>query len=89
MALSKERRAEIIKQFGANEKDTGSVKVQIALLTAQINELSKHLKSNKKDASGQRGLFKLIGQRRGLLDYLNRNDRDAYVKLISELGIRK
>ena len=89
MALSKERRAEIVKQVGKNEKDTGSIQVQIALLTAQINELTKHLKANKKDASGQRGLFKLIGQRRGLLDYLNRTDRDAYIKLLAELGIRK
>ncbi|MCQ3035750.1 MAG: 30S ribosomal protein S15 [Bacilli bacterium] len=89
MALSKEVRAEIVKKYGKNEKDTGSVEVQVALLTAQIKELTKHLQANKKDASGKRGLFKLIGQRRGLLDYLNRTDRDAYVKLISELGIRK
>lgn len=87
--LSKEKVAEIVKKFGKNEKDTGSVEVQIALLTEQINELTKHLKKNKKDASGRRGLFVLVGKRRGLLDYLNRTDRDAYAKLLAELSIRK
>lgn len=89
MALSKAQKAEIVKKFGKNEKDSGSIEVQIALLTAQINQLSAHLKANKKDASGRRGLFVLVGQRRGLLDYLNRTDRDAYVKLLTELQIRK
>ncbi len=87
--LSKEKIAEIVKKYGKNEKDTGSVEVQIALLTEQINELTKHLKKNKKDASGRRGLFVLVGKRRGLLDYLNRTDRDAYAKLLAELSIRK
>ena len=87
--LSKNEIAEIVKKYGKDEKDTGSVQVQIALLTVQINELTKHLKNNKKDASGRRGLFVLVGKRRGLLDYLNRKDRDAYVKLLAELGIRK
>ena len=87
--LSKERTAEIVKKFGKNEKDTGSAQVQIALLTAQINDLTAHLKKNKKDASGRRGLFVLVGQRRALLNYLNKTDRDAYVKLLSELNIRK
>ncbi|MBR0033568.1 MAG: 30S ribosomal protein S15 [Bacilli bacterium] len=87
--LSKEKVAEIVKKYGKNEKDTGSVEVQIALLTEQINELTKHLKKNKKDASGRRGLFVLVGKRRGLLDYLNRTDRDAYAKLLAELSIRK
>ncbi len=89
MALSKERTAEIVKKFGKDEKDTGSVEVQIALLTEQINDLTKHLKANKKDASGRRGLFVLVGKRRGLLDYLAREDRDAYVRLITTLKIRK
>ena len=89
MALSKEKKAEIVAKYGKNEHDTGSVQVQIALLTEQINELTAHLKANKKDASGRRGLFVLVGQRRGLLDYLNREDRDAYAKLLSELKIRK
>ena len=89
MALSKERTAEIVKKFGKDEKDTGSIEVQIALLTEQINDLTKHLKANKKDASGRRGLFVLVGKRRGLLDYLAREDRDAYIKLIATLNIRK
>lgn len=89
MALSKERTAEIVKKFGKDEKDTGSIEVQIALLTEQINDLTKHLKANKKDASGRRGLFVLVGKRRGLLDYLAREDRDAYIKLIAALNIRK
>ena len=87
--LSKAKVAEIGKKYGKDEKDTGSVEVQIALLTEQINELTKHLKANKKDASGRRGLFVLVGKRRGLLDYLNRSDRDAYIKLLTELKIRK
>lgn len=89
MALSKERKAELVKQFGDNENDTGNIKVQIALLTDQINALTMHLKDNKKDASGRRGLFVLVGKRRGLLDYLNRTDRDAYIELLAELKIRK
>lgn len=87
--LSKQRIAEITKKFGKNEKDTGSPAVQIALLTEQINVLTEHLRHNKKDASGRRGLFVLVGKRRGLLDYMARNDRDAYVKLLEELKIRK
>lgn len=87
--LSKAKVAEIVKKYGKDEKDTGSVEVQIALLTEQINELTKHLKNNKKDASGRRGLFVLVGKRRGLLDYLNRSDRDSYIKLLTELKIRK
>jgi len=87
--LSKEKIAEIVKKYGKDEKDTGSVEVQIALLTEQINELTKHLKANKKDASGRRGLFVLVGKRRGLLDYLNRTDRDAYIKVLTALEIRK
>ena len=87
--LSKERTAEIVKKYGKNEKDTGSAQVQIALLTAQINDLTAHLKKNKKDASGRRGLFVLVGKRRAFLNYLNKTDRDAYVKLLSELKIRK
>ena len=87
--LSKARIAEIVKKYGKDEKDTGSVEVQIALLTAQINDLTKHLKENKKDASGRRGLFVLVGKRRGLLDYLNRTDRDSYIKLLADLKIRK
>lgn len=87
--LSKERTAEIVKKYGKNENDTGSIEVQIAILTARINDLTEHLRHNKKDASGRRGLFILVGQRRAFLDYLNKTDRDSYVKLLSELNIRK
>lgn len=89
MALTKERKAELVKQFGKNEKDTGSVQVQIALLTEQIKALTAHLKANHKDAHGKRSLLVLVGQRRSLLNYLARTDRDAYLKLILELGLRK
>ena len=89
MALSKERKAELVKKFGKNEKDTGSVQVQVALLTEQIKALTAHLKKNHKDAASKRGLMILVSQRRSLLDYLIRTDRDAYLKLIVELGLRK
>jgi len=89
MALSKEKKAQIVKKFGKNEKDTGSVAVQVALLTEQIKALTEHLKNNHKDAASKRGLMILVGQRRSLLDYLIKTDRDAYLKLIVELGLRK
>ena len=89
MALSKEVKAQIVAKYGLNEKDTGSTKVQIALLTQQINDLTTHLKANKHDNSWRRGLFVLVGKRRGLLDYLASNNHEEYVALIKELGIRK
>lgn len=89
MALTKERKAELVKKFGKNEKDTGSVQVQIAILTEQITALTAHLKANKKDAHGKRSLMILVGQRRSLLDYLIRTDREAYLKLIVDLNLRK
>ena len=89
MALSKEVKAQIVAKYGLNEKDTGSTKVQIALLTQQINDLTAHLKTNKHDNSSRRGLFVLVGKRRGLLDYLASNNHEEYVALIKELGIRK
>ena len=89
MALSKERKAELVKKFGKNEKDTGSVQVQVALLTEQINALTAHMKANHNDASSKRALSVLVGQRRSLLDYLIRTDREAYLKLIVELGLRQ
>lgn len=89
MALSKERKAEIVKKYGKSEKDTGSTEVQIALLTEQISALTAHLKKNHKDAASKRGLMILVGQRRSLLDYLARSDRDAYLRLIVSLGLRK
>ena len=89
MALSKERKAELVKKFGKNEKDTVSVQVQVALLTEQIKALTLHLQKNHNDAASKRGLMILVGQRRSLLDYLIKTDRDAYLKLIVELGLRK
>ena len=89
MALSKEKKAELVKKFGKDEKDTGSVQVQVALLTEQIKALTEHLKKNHKDASAKRGLQVAVGQRRSLLAYLVNKDRDAYSKLIADLGLRK
>ena len=89
MALSKERKAEIVKAYGKNEKDTGSIEVQVALITEQIKALTEHLKRNHKDSASKRGLMILVGQRRSLLDYLARTDREGYLKLIVSLGLRK
>lgn len=89
MALSKENKAKIVKKFKKNDKDTGSVEIQIALLTEQINALTVHLKNNHKDHSSHRGLMRLVGQRKSLLNYLEKNDRDSYINLIKELKLRK
>ncbi len=87
--ISKEKKAEIIKTYGRKEGDTGSPEVQIAILTERINELTEHLKENKKDHHSRRGLLKMVGKRRGLLDYLKKNDLEGYRDLIAKLGIRK
>ena len=87
--LSKEKKQEIISTYGLSEGDTGSPEVQIALLTARINELNEHLKANKKDHHSRRGLLKMVGQRRGLLAYLKSNDIERYRSIISRLGLRK
>jgi len=87
--LSKEKKAEIIKQYGRNPQDTGSPEVQIALLTERINQLTEHLKNNKKDHHSRRGLLKMVGQRRGLLEYLKRTNIESYRELIARLGLRK
>ena len=86
---SKERKAEIVKEFGKNEQDTGSPAVQIALLSERIRELTEHLKVNPKDHHSRRGLFMLVGKRRGMLDYVMKNDIEEYRALINKLGIRK
>lgn len=80
---------QIIKDFGRKEGDTGSPEVQIALLTARINELNEHLKVHKKDHHSRRGLLKMVGQRRGLLAYLKEVDIERYRSLIERLGLRK
>lgn len=87
--ISKERKAEIVKAYGKNEQDTGSTEVQVALLTERINELTEHLKVNKKDHHSRRGLLKMVGKRRALLEYLKKNDIEGYRNLIARLGIRK
>lgn len=87
--ISKERKQEIIKEYGRTPEDTGSPEVQIALLTERINVLTEHLKINKKDHHSRRGLLKMVGQRRGLLDYLAKKDIEGYRSLIERLGLRK
>lgn len=87
--ISKEKKAEIIKTYGRTPEDTGSPEVQVAILTARITELTEHLKSNPKDHHSRRGLFKMVGQRRGLLDYLKETDLESYRSLIEKLNIRK
>ena len=79
----------IIKEYATHECDTGSPEVQVAVLTARIQELTEHLKSNPKDHHSRRGLLQMVGQRRGLLDYLKKNDIERYRSLIERLGIRK
>ena len=87
--MTTERKAEIIKEYGSTPNDTGSPEVQVALLTERINVLTEHLKENKKDHHSRRGLLKMVGKRRGLLDYLKKNDLEGYRALIAKLGIRK
>lgn len=87
--LSKEKKQEIMETYARTPGDTGSPEVQIALLTARITELSAHLKVNKKDHHSERGLLKMIGQRRGLQKYLKKTDIDRYRVLIERLGLRK
>lgn len=88
MSLTKEQKEHIIKEYGFHEGDTGSPEVQIAILTNRINALNEHLKSHKKDHHSRRGLLKMVGQRRGLLNYLQKNDIERYRNLIEKLGIR-
>ena len=87
--LTAERKQEIVAQFGESPTDTGSTRVQVALLTARINDLTEHLRSHKKDHHSRRGLLMLVGQRRRLLAYLAKNDLEAYRALIAELGLRR
>ena len=87
--IKKEQKVELVKKFGKNEKDTGSIEFQIALLTKQILDLTEHVKANHKDAIAKRGLTVKVGKRKSLLKYLERTNRDSYVKVITELGLRK
>lgn len=87
--ISKEKKQQVINEYGRTSTDTGSPEVQIALLTARITELTDHLKANQKDHHSRRGLLKMVGQRRGLLDYLKKTDIEGYRTLIARLGLRK
>ncbi len=87
--MTTERKKEIINEYRRDEKDTGSSEVQIALLTERINELTEHLKVHKKDNHSRRGLLKMVGKRRNLLNYLAKKDEEAYKELVKKLGLRK
>ena len=89
MAISQERKDELIKQYRVHETDTGSPEVQIAVLTAEIAALNEHLREHKKDHHSRRGLLKMVGRRRHLLNYLRRKDIQRYRNLIKSLGIRR
>jgi len=87
--LAKEKKQEIIKEFGKDVNDSGRTEVQIALLTARIEELTEHLRTFKKDHSSRRGLLKLVGQRRNLLKYLKKRDLESYRAILKRLNLRK
>ncbi|MBR3134782.1 MAG: 30S ribosomal protein S15 [Clostridia bacterium] len=89
MMMTKEKKAEIIEKYRLDEKDTGSPEVQIALLTERINELTEHLKTHKKDNHSRRGLLKMVGKRRNLLNYLTKKDVQRYRDIVAKLGLRK
>lgn len=89
MSLTQERKRELVTKFGANEADTGNTRVQVALLTERINDLTEHLRTHRKDHHSRRGLLMLVGQRRRLLNYLAKHDLEGYRALIRELGLRR
>ena len=89
MSLTAEAKREIVTRHGRGDNDTGSTEVQVALLTARINELTEHLRAHSKDHHSRRGLLMLVGKRRRLLQYLQRTDIDRYRQLIQELGLRR
>lgn len=88
MSLTKEKKAELIVQYGKNEKDTGSAKAQVAMITERIEQLTVHFQTHEKDHHSRRGLLKLVGQRRRLLRYVQNSDLEGYRELIASLGIR-
>jgi small subunit ribosomal protein S15 len=89
MSITQERKAELIKEFGKNDKDSGSAAVQVAILSERIHNLTEHLKLHKKDFGSRRGLLAMVGQRRSLLDYIRADSQDAYKSLIEKLGLRR
>ncbi|MFL5820866.1 MAG: 30S ribosomal protein S15 [Solirubrobacteraceae bacterium] len=89
MTITAERKRELVSRFGRSDSDTGATEVQVALLTDRINDLTEHLRAHSKDHHSRRGLLKLVGQRRRLLRYLQRNDLEGYRTLVRELGLRR
>lgn len=89
MSITKERKQELIEKYGGSEDNTGSTEAQIAIFTERIHDLTDHLKDHEQDHASRRGLLKLVGKRRDLLDYLKKKDIEKYRELISDLGIRK
>lgn len=89
MAITKERKEEIVENYGGSKEDTGSTEAQIAIFTERINDLTEHLKDHGQDHASRRGLLKLVGKRKRLLTYLRKKDIEKYRELISDLGIRK
>ncbi len=89
MSITNERKAELIKEFGKSDKDSGSAAVQVAILSERISNLTEHLKTHKKDFGSRRGLLSMVGQRRNLLDYIKSGDVAAYKALIAKLGLRR
>ncbi len=89
MSLTLEKKRELVERFGASDSDTGKTEVQIALLTERINQLTEHLRAHRKDHHSRRGLLMLVGRRRRLLNYLQRDDLERYRALVRELGLRK
>ena len=89
MSITQERKVELIKEFGKNDKDSGSAAVQVAILSERIRNLTEHLKSHKKDFGSRRGLLTMVGQRRSLLDYIKAGNQDDYKSLIEKLGLRR
>ena len=89
MSITQERKAELIKEFGKNDKDSGSPAVQVAILSERIRNLTEHLKSHKKDFGSRRGLLTMVGQRRSLLDYIKTGNHNNYELLIQKLGLRR
>ena len=89
MSITAERKRELVQQFGKSDGDTGSAEVQIALMTARINDLTEHLRSHGNDHHSRRGLLMLVGRRRRLLDYLRRSNLEGYRSLVKELGLRR
>jgi len=89
MSITKEKTAELIKEYGNNANDSGSSEAQIAILTQRINTITDHLKENRKDHSGRRGLIAMVSRRRKLLDYVRKQNNESYLSIIKKLNIRK